>query len=232
MITGALDISGYDPGVLRRYSDFLSFAQYWDPTFKSQVPRAGKEKRFALLRLEHVFEVQEGRLVGIPMQEPAFPRIFFARHYEILIGPDAILPRLFSETFAPHQSVILESEPTPRPSPSSDSADRADVIEESTDHLVIHARVSEPAIMVVTDAYHPFWRAEAMAGSAQSTYEVMPADHVLRAIPLERGEHRIRLEYRIPGWRLAALLSIVSLICFLGCLLFWWLRKGRMHSRI
>jgi hypothetical protein len=83
--------------------------------------------------------------------------------------------------------------------------------------------------MVVTDAYHPFWRAEAVVGSSQSTYDVMPADYILRAIPLERGEHRIRLEYRIPGWELAATFSVVSLIGFLGALLFWGLRKTRMH---
>jgi hypothetical protein len=183
--------------------------------------------KFALVRLEKAFRLEGDSLVVTPAVEPAFPRIVFAHRHEVLTGRDAVLHRLFSDAFDPHQSVILESEPTPRPSPSSDSVNRADVIEESTDHLMIHARVSEPALMVVTDAYHPFWRAEALAGSAQSTYEVMPADYVLRAIPLERGEHRIRLEYRIPGWRLAAAFSIASLACYLATLILWGIGKSR-----
>jgi hypothetical protein len=229
MITGALDIDGYDPGITRRYAEFVSFAQYDDPGHVSQDPSMEIHPRFALLRLEHDVRLKDDSVVTTPAGEPAFPRVFFAHRYEILVGRDAVLHRLFSDTFDPRQSVILESEPEPRPQPLSDSVDTAEIMEESTDHLVIHAKVEEPALMVLTDAYHPFWRAEAMTGSAQSAYEVMPADYVLRAIPLERGEHRIRLEYWIPGWGAAAALSIVSLMSFLGSLLFWWLQKKRMH---
>jgi hypothetical protein len=214
MTTGALDIGGYDPGITQRYGEFLCFAQYGDLRSLSHGPAIESRKQLALLRLEHLVELEGEELVLVPADEPPLPRIFFAQTYEAFPERYAMLPLLFSDGFDPRHTVLLESEPTPRPSPP-DSAAFAEVIEESTDHLVIHARVNEPALMVVTDAYHPFWRARPIKRGAQSDYEVIPADYVLRAIALERGEHWIKLEYRIPGWNLASAVSIVSLAAFL-----------------
>ena len=40
------------------------------------------------------------------------------------------------------------------------------------------------AVLLVTDAYAKGWRARALPGSAQATYDVLPADYTLRGIPL------------------------------------------------
>lgn len=62
--------------------------------------------------------------------------------------------------------------------------------------------------------YPPNWlhlllplRAEPLPGSAQQHYDVLPGNHVLRAIPLAAGVHRLRLVYERTGLRAGFALS-------------------------
>jgi hypothetical protein len=77
-----------------------------------------------------------------------------------------------------------------------------------------------PAILLVTDAWHPFWRAESLPGSAQSRYDVLPADGMLRAVPLAAGAHRFRMEYRIPGFAAACGVSAIAWALWLAVVAF------------
>ena len=43
---------------------------------------------------------------------------------------------------------------------------------------------------------------------------MLPADYVLRAIPLEAGDHSIRLEYRSPAFTIGKWVSLLSLIAY------------------
>ena len=67
-------------------------------------------------------------------------------------------------------------------------------------------------LRLVTDGWADGWVARAREGSVQPEYEVLPADYVVRAVPLAAGSHRLRLEYRAPGWRAGAWISMVALL--------------------
>ena len=112
------------------------------------------------------------------------------------------------------------------PAPDPPVAD-VRLLDESTDRIDFEIAVEEPSLLLMTDAYHPHWRAEPLPGSASDRYDVLPANWVLRAIPLSAGEHRIRLEYRIPGLGVAAGVSIVAVLAWLTGVLVWIVRRRR-----
>ena len=66
----------------------------------------------------------------------------------------------------------------------------------------------------MTDGWSKDWRAEAADGDARRHYRVMPADYVLRAIPLPAGEHRIRMEYRPASFVVGKWTSLAAWLVF------------------
>ena len=57
----------------------------------------------------------------------------------------------------------------------------------------------------------------------------MPANFILRAVPLAAGRHRLRIEYSPKAFRVGKWVSIVSLIIYAG-FLGWHLRQRKKES--
>jgi uncharacterized membrane protein YfhO len=118
-----------------------------------------------------------------------------------------------SPSFDPTQQVILETEPDPAPQPSSEKG-TVTLIDSSANQLTVEADLPHPAILLITDAYSNGWRARPLDGSAQQTYDVLPANYVLRGIPLSQGHHYILIEYAPIGFRVGKWISAISLAGF------------------
>jgi uncharacterized membrane protein YfhO len=63
------------------------------------------------------------------------------------------------------------------------------------------------------------------------SYELMPADYALRAVALDRGRHRLRLEYAPGGLYAAAVVSAIAWAAWLGTALVF-LRRLRFNRRL
>jgi hypothetical protein len=59
----------------------------------------------------------------------------------------------------------------------------------------------------------------------------MPADYALRAVALDRGRHRLRLEYAPGGLYAAAVVSAIAWAAWLGTALVF-LRRLRFNRRL
>ncbi|MCE5340289.1 MAG: DUF2079 domain-containing protein [Planctomycetaceae bacterium] len=218
MIDGMFDVWGDDPGILRRYAYFMDFAENLD---HDAVTKSFSHRFFSLLRLRYVIVQENNQPRLLTLSNPVLPRLTLVRDFQVMKDRDDILNLLASPEFDPNQTVILESQPEPLPQRSCTSCnqDTVKIIDESTDHLTIEADINSPAILLVTDAYHPNWKITALAGSSQSKYELLPADYVLRAVPLDKGVHRFRMEYRPTVFIAGMWISTVSLAAyFLLCL--------------
>jgi hypothetical protein len=199
MSVGALEIWGYDPGVLRRYAEFIALTQGLDPEQATQyVPFRHRHRLYAMLRCRYVLTPERDGAVRRLEFDDVLPRLLLVRQARVLHGRDAILAAMNEPTFDPGREVILETAPEPAPSPEGRGTVR--VLDESTDHLTIEAELSVPAILLITDSYARGWRARALDGGAQQEYRVLPANWCLRAVPLAAGTHRIVLEYVPRGW--------------------------------
>jgi hypothetical protein len=124
---------------------------------------------------------------------------------------------------------VLESEPAIKPQPGGESG-TVDIESISTDELHINATVPAPTILLVTDNYSRLWRATPLSPGPQASYDVLPADWVLRAIPLQAGTHHIRLRYSPRSVPIGFAVTGLTVVGLVGAA-FWTRRRHRFASR-
>src|ERR1035437_3563551 len=220
MLLGAQNIWGYDPGVERRYAEFIHCTQGKHPelaTYSTVVSQY--HPLYAMLRCRFQFALTVGGVV-ISEATNAMPRLQLVSRCRVMPRRDDIFAALTNAAFNPREEVILETAPDPEPRAAA-NAGTVSLLESSTDYLTLEADVQSPSILLVTDTYAKGWRARPLAGTVQSTYHVLPADYCLRAIPLAAGHHHLRLEYQPAGFVIGKWVSIVSLVVFVGLLALW-----------
>jgi hypothetical protein len=213
MTAGALDVDGDDPSGLLRYRRYLDFAEGFDFDTAPYGMSAQKydTNAFKLLRNRYVFSYDDkvySEFAG------GLPHLLLADRFRVMTNFHEMFSTLTNSSFNMEEEVILESPPDPLPQPARTKG-TAKLLASSTDWLEIEADTPTPALLLITDAYARGWRARALPRSAQSHYEVMPADYCLRAIPLAAGRHRLRVEYSPSGFRIGKWISIAAWAAFL-----------------
>jgi len=209
------EIWGEDPGVLRRYAEFMAFTQGQDPDRADQYTVVWRpHPLFKILRFRYAFSLMAQ---GLRISEwgDRLPQLQLVTQYRVLTRRDAIFAAMQDASFDPRTTVILETQPEPKPV-ASGRRGTARVVGSSTDWMDIEADLPQPAVLLVTDAYSSGWRARPLAGGNQAHYQVLPADYVLRAIPLGRGHHHLRLEYLPSAFVAGKWISILAGLVYLA----------------
>ena len=226
MTAGIQNIWGYDQGVLKRYAEFMAFTQGVNPDYASQYVNFHRfHSLYSMLRCRYFLSWKDKHLevadTGVSM-----PRLLLVQDWMLIPKRNDIFKAMQNPTFDIYKTITLENTPNPMPEkPAQQGMVR--LIDSSTDHLTIEAELSSPAILLVTDVYSKGWRARALPTSTQQKYEVMPANYVLRAVPLSKGHHLFRLEYMPLGFRIGKWVSLISVIIYAG-LLIWHFRKLKL----
>ena len=224
-LTGAPDLWGNDPALLRRYAEFIAFTQGGDPNRATQnVDFRTLPSLYRLLRLHYVFT---GSPTGPKVYDVpgAMDRVQLLSDYRVLPSRDAIFSAMSQPDFDPGRTVLLESPP------GFDSSQDfhpgiARILSTSADQFTVEADVTAPSLLLVTDAYSRDWHARPLTGSSQAHYEVVPADYAVRATPLAVGHHLIRFEYVPTGLRAGL---AISALAWAGWLALWASRPVRRH---
>jgi hypothetical protein len=193
-LLGASDLAGNNPVVLRRYAEFMTFSQGDDPNKANhRLHIRETPPSYSMLRLRYIFTSASNEYPVIESPFPALPRVLLVSNWQVLKGRDAIFSAISDPSFDPSNMVLMES--APEPPPEFGAAGSATVISALPDALTIEVNTDKPTLLLVTDLYESGWRAEPLPGSAQQSYQVMPADYILRVVPLMAGHHRLRLVY-------------------------------------
>ena len=224
---GVSDLWGCDPFVLKRYAEFIQFSQGGDPDGAGQYVEFGNiPKAFGLVRFGVAF-------MPVPAKPGDFhiyhnthplPRALLISNYQVLPGRDAILPALLKPDFDPVKIVYLETEPAPRPQANAASG-TVQVSDITSDSLTIEADTPTPTLLLITDLYSRDWRARALNGSTQTHYDILPADYIVRAIPLQAGHHHLIVEYAPPSFRTGLLISGLAWLAWAAGLGWAWRRR-------
>ena len=197
MTSGALSITGYDPGITRRYAEIVAHTQGRDPDrIREQLAFQHIPPLFAMLR---------ARGAG----SAPFPQAFLAHRHKVITSRDDIFAALPGLSNPHGHPIILEQEPLILPQAAT-GPETVTIVEQSTDHLVIEIDLSANGLLVITDGFATGWSARSETGH----HPVVPANYVLRAIALPKGQHRLTLRYEPPGYALGRCLSLVSLAIF------------------
>ncbi len=225
MGAGASDLWGAEPGVLGRYTHFVAYAQDWP--LDALMVRPGFRQPstlFGMLRLRYWLHVdQQERLTLEPTRLPELPRALLLPRWRVIPDEAEVLRTL--PTIDPAREALLESDPgiAPTDVPAADFG-RVTVTDVSTEVLEVRVVTAHPALLVITDNYSASWRAEPWEANDARTYRVMPANYLLRGIPLAAGTHHIRVVYRPSALPWGAALSTVA---WLG----WGVAAGALVTR-
>ncbi len=213
MLLRSENVWGYDPFVLKRYAQLLHSSQGNDPALANQYLQF---KTFhpilAMLRCRLAFVPKTNGILDIvPVSESPFPRFFLASKYHVLAESGGVLNALKTPDFDLREVILLEQEPSPKPEKEK-ARYELQCLDSSTDHATLQITTDRAALLVVTDSYSKDWRAVSLPGSVQITYEILPANHALRAIPLAAGRHLVRMEFVPWGFHAGVGLSLISLL--------------------
>ena len=229
MADGASDVGGNDPGVVRRYAELMSSLQGKAPDMADQYLDFSRPHRlYDMLRLRFVFQRADNGHIDVRRSETPMPLFSLMGNFRVIAGRDAIFAAMKDPGFDFRREVILEQQPGHLPSANAEGVVR--LLAKTTDAVTFEVDTPAPAILLMTDVYTPSWHAQALPGSVQASYELLPANYVLRAIPLVAGHHRIRVEYRPQGLLAGAMVSIAALLVWSG--LAGWLVMRRRRQRL
>ena len=229
MLSGLGDIWGNDPGVPKRYAEFIAFTQGQHPDQASQyMIFSGYHPLYKMLRCRYIItRRQEG--VRVHTLDGSLPRALLVDNYEVLAARDHILAAMQQPHYDPQRTVILEQQPVPVPVQGEGSPGTVLSTALSTDELLIEAELYRPALLLLTDAYSTGWQARALPGSVQQDYAVLPANYTLMAVPLAAGRHRLVLVYAPLAFRIGTWLSLLALSGYLSGV--GWLVYQRTGSK-
>ena len=223
MSLGSFSLWGYDPGVLLRYGQVMAASQHEPATqyvhFQDAAPF---DRLYRMFRLRWIFSATP-QPMALRLDHP-LKQVQLIGQAKVIADPDVLIAQLLDPNFDPANIVYLEEPPAIPPAGHEVTGD-ARVISQDTDTLEIQATTPEPAILLVTDNYAKGWRVRAMDGSSQKQYQLLPANHCLRGIPLSAGRHHLILEYSPAGWLIGRWITAVSLTAF-ALVAIWALASG------
>jgi hypothetical protein len=124
-----------------------------------------------------------------------WPRASIVHQVEVIEKDDRVLERLGESEFDPRQVAILPHNPD-LALPSQVEGESSVVIRErQPERMVLEVDMAANGLLVLSEVYYPGWRAYAN-GKEVPIYR---ANHVLRAVPLRTGHHRVEMIFD-PLW--------------------------------
>jgi hypothetical protein len=214
MSLGVENLAGYDPGVFKRYAELIFASQGIDPSKANQyLPWSHVNPSvFRMLRCGLVCYDKD--LPPQPLQNP-LPLAVLISDWVKLDSRDLILSYVSQPTFDPATTVVLQSDPPIKTIAAAGTPGIVKASQRDTDTIEVDATLQRPAILLVTTNYSTGWRIRPIE-SAQSAYQIIPADWTLIGIPLAPGRHRLVLEYSPFAFRIGRWVSIFALLGLLA----------------
>lgn len=237
LMDGVSDLWGYGPvSPVRRYAEFLAFTQGGNPDeLTGSQDFKQVHRRFDMLRCKYILITQPDRSIAVvpALEFSPLPKFSLVTDWWVDARRDSVLNAICSKSFNPRASVVLERRPAgwaaSGGNPFGDVAGTIRILGESTDWQELEVTLDKPAILLETDLYTPNWHVRGLPGSAQSDYELIPANYILRGVPLTAGKHRLRIEYRPTEFIIGKWVSWASLIAFVTSAILWVIGRRKSH---
>ncbi|CAN5914059.1 hypothetical protein BH23ACT10_BH23ACT10_16650 [soil metagenome] len=238
MLLGLEHIQGYNPIHLARYDDLIAAGNRRDQDYHvaNLVPTAFDSSVFDLLNgrwvvLNRGVDHTDPDLVGERMA--SWPQVYLDEQVRVLRNPDA-LPRawlvhearqvapgeapalLAGGDVDPRTTALLEVAPPPL---DPDGRGTVRVIARDTDALTIDVEASGDALLVVSETFHPAWRATVDGRPA----DLRVTDHVLRGVAVPAGRHTVEISH--DRTVLSAGLAVTAVTALALAAAAWWARR-------
>ncbi|MFB0535944.1 MAG: YfhO family protein [Anaerolineae bacterium] len=124
-----------------------------------------------------------------------WPRAFVVHQVEVIEDGEQVLERLGEPEFDPRRVAILPHSPDLALPSQVEGESPVVILERQPERMVLEVDMAADGLLVLSEVYYPGWRAYA-DGEEVPIYR---ADHVLRAMPLRAGHHRVEMVFD-PLW--------------------------------
>jgi hypothetical protein len=219
-IVGMEVVSGYDPMQVGDYVRYIAEAEGWESAgfVDNLAVEDISAPAYDLLDVRWVLErdaqwIREaentrllGALPGLAAGErDAYPRAFWVGRDAVVEGPDGYeLRNVDKERAREH---------------------RADYNRPSPKEILLRVNAPEAGSVFLSEVFYPGWKAEDMSKSVKSgggkELPIRKVNGLFRLIPVEAGEHTIRVSYRPFSFTFGAIVSILAGFAWLALLILW-----------
>jgi hypothetical protein len=148
------------------------------------------------------------------------PRAYLVGEVVPVSDGEPALRMLFSPSFDPRRSVMLETVP-PSYLPGESTDGNVEILRYTPNQAEMRVRTPRDAILVFSDSYYPGWTAE-IDGRQATLYR---ANITQRAVVVPAGEHQVTFQFKAPTVVVGFWVSMGALLVFLACFLFPVLRR-------
>ena len=139
----------------------------------------------------------------------ALPRAYAVGHYVISDSEEASLSAIRASDAFNGDTVVLEgAQPGFPPGNRANKAGHVTIERYAANNVTLTVSLRESAIVVLTDAYYPGWRAQANGNEIP----IYRANSVFRAVELPAGEHRVEFSYRPTSLYIGAAITALSVL--------------------
>jgi len=207
--------------------------RWWDDLVGQDMRELGNLAMWPLLNVQYVISGQPLSVQGLePVYEEGGP---FAYRWPRTRGgawvvhqararpaaapaADAVL----DPGFDPYATAILEPGAEPPPLAAADRPATVLWRSHEPDRLALEVDAAADGLLVVSEVYHPYWRATVDGRAAP----VLQVDVALRGVPVPAGRHAVELTFADPAVFRGAWGSAAGLLLWLGLVAATWRRRG------
>jgi hypothetical protein len=187
-----------------------------------------KERTLDILNVKYSIAVDpRNGSMGLAPRSPYFPRCRMAYGYVVQPDENMILPALYDSAFDYRKSVVLEEKPSiASDTTATDTSWNCRITNYTLNSMEMDVTTQKSGLLVLSEIHYPSWKA-VVDGKPTPLYR---CDYALRAIPVEKGQHKVSCYFSTGLFHKGLMLSLVSLLLTL-VLGGWGLRQRIMASK-
>ena len=203
LITGIENCSASYPDAVKNYVLFMKHLRH----------KFNMNKILGLLRCsyivngtaEHIYSIEK---TGVE----TLNRLNILYDYKFETDKEKIYDIMSDDNFDIFDTVVLEKEPHFGVHGKGHGMINPVYFDETS--IIFECKTDKPAIILYTDNFTKGWQAYELNNPAQK-YEVICADYIYKAISVDKGYHRIKIEYKPFSFIIGKWISVFSWMIFL-----------------
>ena len=208
----AENLSGSAPDTLANY---LIFMRHMENTFNIQ-------NILGLLRCNYIVDDVTGEVEKNNIDTLFRLNVYY--DYKVEADKKTIYEMLSQEQFNIFDTVILERQPKYEIKSKGEYNLSITYCDENS--IEFECDTSQPAIILYADNYSKDWIAYNIENPKEK-YEIICADYIYKAISVNEGKHKIKIEYKSKAFITGMYISIISWILFFVFFIFILCNKQR-----
>jgi len=207
------NVGGERPLILTHYQEFFN-ANNGRPLdlIQDHIHPEKATPLLDLLNVKYLLEqrprfLQSGEDYRLEINEDFLPRAFIVHRAVYLPERSILLGTLSREDFPGQDMVLFQGPGKEITYETSPEPERCQITTYEINRVVVDVFLGSPGYLILSETFYPGW--EAYVNRKKS--EIIRADYVLRAVALEKGEHRVEFVFRPTSFYIGATISGITL---------------------